>query len=48
MTTTSPIDEAERARRAEYVRDAKGALLQNESLEARSKRREARAVGSFC
>src|SRR5262245_23330549 len=43
MTTTSPINEAERARRSEYVRDSKGALLKHETMEARTKRREAQA-----
>jgi hypothetical protein len=43
MTTTSPIDEAERARRTEFVRDTKAALAQDETLEARTKRREEKA-----
>ena len=42
-TTTHPIDEAERARRSEFIRDQKAALANNETFEARTKRREQKA-----
>jgi hypothetical protein len=38
--TTAIIDEAERARRAEFVRESKAALQQGQTLEQRTKRRE--------
>jgi hypothetical protein len=40
MMTTSPIDEAERARRTEWMRDLRAATAQHESLESRTTRRE--------
>jgi hypothetical protein len=40
MATTSPIDETERHRRAELVRDSKGALAQGVSYETRNTQRE--------
>ena len=43
MTTTSPIDEAEHARRTEFVRDVRSANAQGETLEARAKKREEKA-----
>src|SRR5262249_39556843 len=41
MTTTT--DEAERARRAEIVRDMKGAAAQRETFEVHAKKREEKA-----
>jgi hypothetical protein len=43
MKTTSPMDEAERHRRAELVRDMKGAVAQHQTFEAHAQQREAKA-----
>jgi hypothetical protein len=43
MTTTAPIDEAERARRREIVRDMKGAVAQRQTFETHAQQREAKA-----
>jgi hypothetical protein len=43
MTTTSPIDPAERARRAEMIRDWKGAVAHRETFEVHAKKREDKA-----
>jgi hypothetical protein len=43
MTTTSRIDEAERARRTEMARDLRAACAQGETLEVRAKKREEKA-----
>jgi hypothetical protein len=42
---TAVPDAAERARRTEFIRDAKAACLNDETLDQRTKRREDRADG---
>jgi hypothetical protein len=43
MTISITTNEAERARRAEFIREARAASLQSESPEQRTKKREAKA-----